>query len=180
MKKHCIYLIFFLSFSLISCESKPTTKKKELKRKTLQETIQEELGRNDGEEIEATGKICNILSKNYLLSVFPGAENFKPFSKEKPYPSCSYRFEYNGQNYKVGFTLVKKYASEKNLDKAVSYFKEKELLNGIGEKAYYIPQTGQVSLFKDQYLTHIFVTVNEKGNKNLAVKISKDLLLKIH
>lgn len=148
-------LLVLMTMAFINCDSKQKNKKEET-------------------------SVCNILSKDYLLSVFPGAKNFKPFSKEKPYPSCSYRFEYNGQNYKVGFTLVKKYASEKNLDKAVSYFKEKELLNGIGEKAYYIPQTGQVSLFKDQYLTHIFVTVNEKGNKNLAVKISKDFLLKIH
>ncbi len=122
---------------------------------------------------------CNILTKDYLLGEFPGAENFKPFSKKKPYPSCSFRFKYNGKNYKVGLTLVKKYASEKNLDKAVSYFKEKESLHGVGKKAYYIPKQGQVSLFNNNYLAHVYVTINEKGNKNLAIQITTELIEKI-
>ncbi len=114
-----------------------------------------------------------------MLSIFPSAENFKPFSKEKPYPSCSYRFKFKGEKYKVGLTLVRKYASEKNLEKAVSYFKEKELLSGIGKKAYYISQKGQVSLYNGNYLAHVYVTINEKGNKNLAIQITTELIEKI-
>jgi hypothetical protein len=160
--------LIFLAMAFINCDSK---------QKNNKEVINNLNSKTRANYEEAS--VCNILSKEYLIKTFPGASNFKPFSKEKPYPSCSYRFEYNGENHKVGLTLVKKYASEKNLDKAVSYFKDIESLKGIGKKAYFIPPQGQVSLFNNNYLAHVYVTINEKGNKDLAIQIAKELIEKI-
>lgn len=162
-------ILILLAMAFINCDSKQKNNKEEIN------NIISKTGSNN-EDVS----VCNILSKEYLIKTFPGASNFKPFSKEKPYPSCSYRFEYKGENHKVGLTLVKKYASEKNLDKAVSYFSVKEPLQNIGKKAYYIPQLGQVSLFNNNYLAHVYVTINEKGNKNLALKITKNLIKKLN
>jgi len=154
----------------LACESKP---------KEVTE-INKIVTHNVEEEKAADLSVCELLSEEYILKIFPEATDFNPRSMEKPYPSCSYRFLVAGTNHKVGITLVKKYASEKNLDKSMTYIKsEKEPLEGIGIKAYYIPKLGQVSVFNDNYLAHIYATVEEVGDKETAIRITKDILEKL-
>lgn len=163
------FMLLILVF--LACESKP---------KKVPEIKNDVTLNIENATTENSSLVCELLSEEYILKLFPEAIDFQPRSMEKPYPSCSYRFTVNGTNHKVGITLVKKYASEKNLDKSMTYIKsEKELLKGIGKKAYYILNLGQVSVFDGNYLVHIYATVKEAGDKEMAIRITKDILEKL-
>jgi len=165
-----IVSVFLLLVVIISCNSKSDTSKNKEHNKT---TVSEKQSNN-------SLLVCDLLTENYIKSIFPDATNFKQTSMDKPYPSCSYRFVSNGTNYKFGMTMVKKYASEKNFNRAMESMKSKKTsLQGIGKTAYYFPSLGQVSLFDGNYIIHINANKEEKGDKEMAIRITKDILSKL-
>jgi len=126
--------------------------------------------------IDNSGTACEILSEEYLTVIFPGASNFKVKSSEKPYPTCSYEFEVDGVSHMARLTLAKGLGSEKNFDNAMKYQSEKELVSGVGEKAYYIVKQNQVSAWSGKNIIHI----NIDNNKEASMKSANEILDKLN
>ena len=169
MKKLSVLLLLMVVF-LVSCNSKPSGRDAEKTAET------EKISQTASKTAETEKTVCDLLSRAYLLKKFPEAAGFKQQSRQEPYPGCSWRFKYSGDNYKIGITRVTEYASEKNLEKAVSYFNDAETVSGLGKKAFYIPAQGQFSVFTGKYIVHVYATVHEKGNRELAEKVIRDML----
>lgn len=130
--------------------------------------------------VAKTGEsVCDIFSESYLKNVFPDAENFKARPRDKPYPGCTYHFDAGGKLHYAGVTLVEKFGSEKNLERSMQSFSDKEPVSGLGQKAYYIPKLGQVSVWSGTRLIHVFVQIEEKGDKEKAVRIAGDIIAKL-
>ena len=126
--------------------------------------------------IANTGTACEYLTADYLSTLFPGATNFKQKSSEKPYPTCSYEFEVDGISHMARLTLAIGLGSEKNFDNAMKYQSEKELVSGVGEKAYYIVKQNQVSAWSGKNIIHI----NIDNNKEASMKSANEILDKLN
>ena len=155
---------------LLSCGNE---KKKDanLTLKNAKERVENELAKTNN----ADGSACEYLSETFIKTIFPEATNFEPKSHEKPYPTCSYKFDVDGKSCHARLTIAKGFGSEKNLDAAMKYHSEKELLKGVGQKAYYLTKSSQVSVWEGKNIIH----VNINGNKETSIKAAKELLSKL-
>jgi hypothetical protein len=115
MKKAGIKIVMtLLVMVVVACNSKnKTSENKEVEKAVISEK----------KETNNDLLVCDLLTEKYIKTIFSDATNFKQTSMEKPYPSCSYRFVTNNTNHKFGITIVKKYASEKNFTKSMSFIK---------------------------------------------------------
>lgn len=72
-------------------------------------------------------------------------------------------------------TIAMGIGSEKNFDAAMKYQPQKELLTGVGEKAYYIVKQHQISAWSGKNIIH----VNINNDKNLSIRSANDLFEKL-
>ncbi len=115
---------------------------------------------------------CEYLSEAFIKTMFPEATNFELKSHEKPYPTCSYKFDVGGKPCQARLTIAKGFGSEKNLEASMKHFSNKELLSDVGQKAYYIPNISQLSVWEGKNIIH----VNINGNKETTIKAAKEIL----
>ncbi|MEE9429497.1 MAG: hypothetical protein V3V16_00555 [Melioribacteraceae bacterium] len=163
---------FMIFFIFISCGNE--SKNQSNSKTDIKEMIKKDLsGKNKNDNASA----CDFLSESYLTQKFTGATDFQPKSSEKPYPRCRYTFTVNGETYYVGLTLLKGNGSEAMLDSGTKPFPKKELLSGVGGKAYYIKTMNQVSAWEGNHLIHVnFSDPTPAKNKDIAIEIAKDIL----
>ncbi len=152
---------------MFSCGNEKQNKEK----KTLENTkvsLETKLPKKNND----SGSACEILTENFVKSIFSEAINFKPKSSEKPYPTCSYKFEVNGSPHHARLTIAKGFGSEKNLEMAMKYHAEKELVSGVGQKAYYLIKSHQLSVWEGKNIFH----VNINGNKEKSIEAAKEII----
>ncbi len=171
-------LITSTALAFVSCsettENKVTDSHKEVE-KTVVNTATEQSS-------NSKGHACDYLSEDYIKSKFPNAANIKPHSSDSPYPTCSYIFQENDEHYTIGLTIARAVGDVSMLETSMSFIKmEKTALEGFGEKAYYIPKLGQISLYKSGDLIHINCSdgLKNTGREALAKEIAKELLGKM-
>ena len=134
------------------------------------ERLQKQAAANDDD-----GDACRYLSESLLKSILPGATNFEAKSTNVTYPTCSYKFDLSGKSAMARFTLAKGFGSEKNFDSAMNRFSDREPLEGIGDKAYYLPKLEQLSVWAGEDIFH----VNINGDKELTIKAAKAIIDKL-
>ena len=122
---------------------------------------------------------CLLLTEDYVSKSFAGATNVEQSSRDTPYASCIYRFDVNGKHYYIGLTIVEEYGSAKNLDRATLSFDDREPIDNVGQKAYYTQSLGQISVWQGKRLLHVFVQIDESGDKDKAIEIMKYILGKL-
>jgi len=120
-------------------------------------------------------KACDLLSKELIIDLFPTATDFNTKPSHSSYPTCRYEFKANGEIKNASLTIAKGFGSQKNFDKAMTYLSEKEILNGLGQKAYYIPKLNQVSTWEGKNIIH----VNIDNNKEKTIKAVRIILKKL-
>ncbi len=123
---------------------------------------------------------CSVLSKDFIQSIYAGAEIVMLKEGGRTYANCAARFKFKGSEYDISLTLgVIGSADESILEQSVSYFKKKgsvEDVTGVGEKAYNrTGSSGQISALKNGNLIHVSAYKNNKYDLELTKKITNDL-----
>jgi len=158
--------IVLLLFVLISCAYNDPNKI--IKNKPKLDKLAEYLSINDL-------KVCDLLSVELIKDLYPSAIDFNAKPSHSSYPTCRYEFKSNGKTKNASLTIAKGFGSQKNFDKAMTYVSGKEMLNGLGQKAYYIPKLNQVSTWEGKNIIHI----NVGNNKEKTIKAVRIILKKL-
>ncbi|MCT4583018.1 MAG: hypothetical protein N4A35_16515 [Flavobacteriales bacterium] len=174
-------LILMTSIVLVFTSCGETTENKTADSHKGEETTVE--NSETAQSSNSNGHACDYLSEEYIRSKFPNAENIKPHSSDSPYPTCSYIFQENGEHYTIGLTIARAVGDVSMLETSMSFIKmDKTALEGFGEKAYYIPKLGQISLYQSGNLIHVNCSdgLKNTGREALAKEIAKELLSKMN
>jgi len=124
--------------------------------------------------------VCDLLNKILLKELYPNATDFKQKYSKNTYPTCDYTFKVNGKTVKAHLSFAKGFGSLKNFDNAMNVTKkylstEMELLNNVGQKAYYIPKLRQVSAWEGKSIIHVNIGNNKEKTIAATLKIFKKL-----
>ncbi|CDF80351.1 hypothetical protein BN863_26390 [Formosa agariphila KMM 3901] len=126
---------------------------------------------------------CDYLTEAYLQSILPEAINFRKEVSGSSYPTCFYKFQIDGQDARAMLVVVKGAGNAKNFATAMSYIKNKEPLQGVGEDAFYMAAKAQVSTYANKNLIHISISKDMgdvKGEyKDVTIEVAKNILAEL-
>ncbi|MDO6758901.1 hypothetical protein Q4566_01715 [Tamlana sp. 2_MG-2023] len=123
---------------------------------------------------------CNYLTEAYIKALIPEANNFRKETSGSSYPTCFYKFNIGDVESRAMLVVVLGAGKAKNFETSMSYLKNKERIQGLGEEAFYMPNTGQVSTYANKNLIHLTISKDlghVKGEyKDLTIKAAKKIL----
>ncbi len=131
-------------------------------------------------EVLNVDAVCEMISEEVAQSIFSDANVWTSQSLETPYPFCSRSFDNGGNNHGyLGITVAVDEGTESQLNTSMSYLKmDKEAIDGVGEKAYYIDLMGQLSFIENGNMYHLSVTHGGKGSKEKVLALYKKVFNK--
>lgn len=137
---------------------------------------------------------CELLSESEIkkaLSI-PADTETDIKDKDRPFPSCFYKWESITWPYEVMNGYMADYAAELSIilvtdmnkekyEQAVSYYENGETINDIGDMATYGEKQSQITFLSKGNLVHVHckTSPDAASNKEKAIKIAKLIVKKL-
>ncbi len=131
-------------------------------------------GSNEEKDIAEANACAVIEQESFIKQFYPNATEIRHEQLDRTFNPCQTFFSINGEQELMLVTHVVGAGSEASLEAGMRVFPDKQLLNGIGSKAYYIEKLNQVSVWKGNDLFHIVVTTGKED----VIKVTKEIINK--
>ncbi len=135
-----------------------------------------EVAANPNKKITA----CSLLTQDYIKKAISGSSSIVKKAPTVPKSlidqNCGYSFKLDKLDYNLKLNLLvvnDPYIDEKTLDQKVAYITGSELINDVGEKAYYSSQSSVLTALNKKSIVQITTYSSESKEKDKSENIAK-------